>query len=130
MMMLMSGRKGAEEATGFAVGAGGEEERAVVGTAGAESQAPEALDDDGLAVGALHEADEVASAGAEGGNFSVAEVADQYVAAEDAERSRRLGDGPRGVERAARSQSLHQIASGGIDVDKPIADAGDVVVGV
>src|SRR5258706_8241259 len=130
MMMALAGGQGAEEAVRFFGGAGGEEEG--VGGAGgcavAESESPQAVDLDRVGVGAGKEAHELALV-VEGADFSVAEVSDQDVVAEQAEVVRGLHGAPRGIEAAARGEASHERAVGVEDIDESVARAGYVVVG-
>jgi hypothetical protein len=61
-------------------------------------------------------------------NQSVAEIADQYRAAQRAEIRGRLHDAPRRVQRAARREVLLEIASRIVHIDHAESRAGDVVV--
>ena len=58
----------------------------------------------------------------------VAEVADEDVAAERAERRRRHRHGPRRVEPVAADEPLEQVAVRAEHVDEPIAGTGGVIV--
>ena len=94
----------AEEAVGLVVDAGEEEEgvRVEPRADGAESEAPEARDDDHVAVGVAELAEEGAARRVERVDVAAVLVADQEVAAELTEGGRRQHDAPGSVERGSR----------------------------
>src|SRR5579862_6106897 len=93
----------------------------------AQSQGPQAVDHQRLAIGAVQLVDEMPVL-VEYIYSAVAEVADEDVAAEPAEGIRRTGDAPRRIERPAADQASQQMAVSIEHVDKAVALARYVVV--
>src|SRR5580692_1146042 len=95
--------------------------------AAAQSQSPQAVDYQRLAIGAVQFIDEMPGL-VEYVDPAVAEVADQNVTAESAEGIRHTRDAPRRIERPAADQASQQMAISIEHVDKAVALAWHVVV--
>src|SRR5262249_3651047 len=122
----------AKEPVGLVLGPGGIVER--LGIAGrravAEREAPDILNHERMARAFAQSTELLAAGWVEGVDAAVAEVADQQVAAEGSKARRREHHAPRRVEVAARDEAAVEVTVGLEDVDKAVARAGLVIVGV
>src|SRR4029453_5653340 len=126
------GLDGAEQAVGFVVDPGGEQQSGrSAGDAVAKAQRPQALDLDRAAILVPQAATERPGLGVVGVDAAVAEVSHQQVAAEATEPGGRgLHQAPGGVEVAAAEPAPQQVAAGAVDVHEAPARAGDLVFAV
>lgn len=121
----------AKDAIGLVVYAGGEEEGGgwtVKGTISAKGDGPEAVDVDGVIVGAGELALEGSAYGVEGKNFTAAELSYEDVMAMRAEVSGCKRQTPGGIEPGAVLETVEQATCWGEDIDEALACTVDLIV--
>src|ERR1700733_8982620 len=114
-MSLTGGARREEQRIGFRL------------AAAAQSQGPQSVNHQCLAIGAVQLIDEMPLP-VEYVDPAVAEVADEDVAAESAEGIRGTRDAPRRIERPTTDEAPQQVAISIEHVDKPVSLAWHVVV--
>src|SRR5258707_11725789 len=118
-----------EQAVGFTIGPGGEDQFAGLGGVPvAESQAPEPIDDDRLAVRPPQLAQVRARHGVVDVDVAVTEVPHEQVSAELAESGWRRGQAPRRVERAPGDKPADERAVVGEDGPESVAPPRGLLV--